>query len=136
LSSLTISFRLLALNVLVVALAVCDACGEKSSEGYLAGHYGELVNQTVPVDASNVVRIAVKRTEWSDSASWEFETKDSVPQYTARLTEKLRGDFKVVKSANDSLAFAKNLNGDTESVVVHLNTSGSSLRIEVSVTPD
>jgi len=125
-------------GILVVALAVCDACGGKTQGGYLAAHYEELVNQTVPLDASSVARTAVKHTEWSDSGTWEFETKDSVPQYTAWLTEILGGGFKVEKSASDSLVFTKNLNGDTESVVVHLTTSGNGLhvRAEVSVMPD
>lgn len=136
--SLTISFRFLTAGILVVALVVCHACGEKPQEGYLVAHYEELVNQTVPLDASNMARTAVKHNEWSDSGTWEFETKDSVPQYIAWLTEKLGSSFKVEKSASDSVVFTKNLNGDTESVVVHLNTSGNGLhvRVEVSVMPD
>jgi hypothetical protein len=121
-----------------VVLSVCQSCGEKRSEGYLASHYEELIKQTVPLDAANVTRTAVKHAEWSDSGSWEFETKETVPQYTGWLTEKLKDDFEIVKSEIDSMVFAKNVKGDTESVIVHLNTSAGHLhvRVEVSIRPD
>ncbi len=121
-----------------MVLSVCQSCGEKRSEGYLASHYEELIKQTVPLDAANVTRTAVKHAEWSDSGSWEFETKETVPQYTGWLTEKLKDDFEIVKSEIDSMVFAKNVKGDTESVIVHLNTSAGHLhvRVEVSIRPD
>lgn len=131
-------FRLVRCTLLAGLLAVCQSCGEKPAEGYLASHYEELVNRSVPLDASNVTRTAVKHAQWSDSTSWEFETKETVPQYTEWLTEKLKNDFQIVKSENDSLVFAKNVNGDTESVIVRLNTAAGHLqvRVEVTMRPD
>jgi hypothetical protein len=131
-------FRLLGIAIIGVALAVCQSCGQPSSEGYLASHYEELVKQTTPFDASNESRTAVTRTDWSESASWEFETKQTGPQYREWLTEKLKGDFKLLKSGDDELFFAKSMNGDTESVTVRFHSSGINLQVraEVSIGPD
>jgi hypothetical protein len=138
LSSTTTSSRLLIAGVLPVAIGICQSCGQPSSEGYLASHYEELVNQTTPVDASNTSHTAVKRTDWSDSASWEFETKQTGPQYRDWLAAKMKGDFQILKSGDDELLLAKSMKGDTESVAVHFHSSGTSLkvRVEVSVHPD
>ena len=131
-------FRLLGIATLAVALAVCQSCGQPSSEGYLASHYEELVNRTTPLDASNTSRTAVKRTDWSDSASWEFETKQTGPQYRDWLTKKMKGDFRTLKSGDDELLLAKSMDGDTESVTVRFHSSGANLqvRVEVSIHPD
>jgi hypothetical protein len=131
-------FRFPGIAILAVALTVCQSCGQPPSEGYLASHYEELVNQTTPVDASNTSRTAVKRTDWSDSASWEFETKQTGPQYREWLTEKVKRDFKILKSGEDELLLAKSINGDTESVTVRFHPSGTNLqvRVEVSIHPD
>jgi hypothetical protein len=130
--------RLLGIATLAVALAVCESCGQPSSEGYLASHYEELVNQTTPLDASNTSRTVVKRTDWSDSASWEFETKQTGPQYRDWLTEKMKVDFKILKSGDDELLLAKSMNGDTESVAVRFHSGGTNLkvRVDVSIHPD
>jgi hypothetical protein len=43
-----------------------------------------------------------------------------------------------VQSSEDTIAFVKNVNGDTEAVVLQLNGGGESLRVrvELSFAPD
>ena len=130
--------RVVDLGLLLVLAVVCQSCGEGPSTGYLTNHSEELVNQTVPVDASKIKRNEVKQTQWSETISWEFDAKPNRPQYVEWVTNNLKGEFKVVKSSEDSVVYAKNLNGDTETIVVGLNPDNEFLhvRVVVSVVPD
>jgi hypothetical protein len=132
------SSRLLIAGVLAFAIGICQSCGGVPSEGYLESHYEEFVSQTVPPDATNVTRISVKRTGWSQSASWEFETKQTGPQYADWLRGKPKGQFKIGKSGTDEITFTQDLNGDTVSVAVRFSPSSGNLyvHVEASVSPD
>lgn len=132
------SFGLMRFGLLIAALALCQSCGEKPSEGYLATHYEELLTKTVPLDAANLSQTAVKHMKYEDSAAWEFETKQTASEYKEWLREKLKGDFKVAQSRNDALIFSKDLNGDAEAVTVSFNATAAGLhvRVEASITPD
>jgi len=126
------------LGVVLVALAFCQSCRRGFSGGYLASHYDELADLTIPVDASNVSRNEVEHTEWSETSSWEFDSKMAAPQYVDWVTGKLKADFKTVRSSSDALVFAKTLTGDTESIAARLNPGHDivHVRVEVSVVPD
>jgi hypothetical protein len=130
--------RVVQLGPVIVALAFCQSCQRGLSGGYLASHYEEFADLTIPVDASNVTRNEVKRTKWSETGSWEFDSKKTVPQYSEWVTEKLKADFKTVRSSSNALVFAKSLVGDTESIAVGLTPGHDNLhvRVEVSIVPD
>jgi hypothetical protein len=130
--------RVVQLGVVVIALAFCQSCQRGFSGGYLASHYEELEDLTRPVDASNVTRNEVKRTKWSVTGSWEFDSKKTAPQYSEWVTEKLKADFKTISSSSNALVFAKSLAGDTESIAVRLSPGRDNLhvRVEVSIVPD
>jgi hypothetical protein len=132
------SSRLLIAGVLAVAIGICQSCGPAPSEAYLESHYEEFVSQTVPPDAENVARTPVKRTDWAQTASWEFETKQTGPQYREWLRGKPKGDFKIVKSGTDEVTYAQSLSADTVSLTVRFNpgTGNLHVRVEASVSPD
>jgi len=67
--------RAIPLGVLTIALGVCQSCGQNPSVGYLTSPDKQLVNRTVPAGASKVTQQGVKRTEWSNTGSWQFDTK-------------------------------------------------------------
>ena len=130
--------RVAQLGAVIVALAFCQSCQRGFSGGYLASHYEELEDLTIPIDASNVARNEVKHTEWSETTSWEFDSKMAAPQYADWVTERLKTDFKAARSSSDALVFAKTLTGDTESIVVRLNPGHDivHVRVEASIVPD
>ena len=132
------SSRLPITGVLALAIGICHSCGAAPSEGYLESHYEEFVSQTVPPDAENVTRSPVKRTDWSQSASWEFDTKQTGPQYAEWVKGKPRGEFKIAKSETDEVTFARDLNGDSVSLSVRFTLGSGKLhvRVEASVSPD
>jgi hypothetical protein len=130
--------RVVQVGVVIVALAFCQSCNRGLSGGYLASHYEELADLTIPVDASNVTRNEVKRTKWSETSSWEFDSKMEASQYADWATQRLKADFKTVRSSSKAFVFAKNLKGDTESIAVWLSPSHDNLhvRVEVAIVPD
>ena len=130
--------RAVYLVLLAVLSVVCQSCGRGPSSGYLASHSEDLVNRTVPGDASNFKRSEVKRTQWSETSSWEFDAKPDRSQYAEWVTNKLKGEFKVVKSSSDAMIFTKNLDGDTETIVFGLKPANEFLHVHVvvSVVPD
>jgi hypothetical protein len=137
-SSTTPSSRLLFAGALAVAIGICQSCGAAPSEKYLENHYEEFVSETVPPDAENVTRAPVKRTDWSQSASWEFETKQTGSQYAEWLRGKPRGQFSIAKSAPDEITFAQNLNGDMVSLAVRCKPGSAKLHVRVDawIRPD
>jgi hypothetical protein len=111
---------------------------DRQTDGFLERHSQELVDLTVPIDSSSVVRGGVQRTTWSENATWEFDTKMSRAEYTEWVNGKLRDRFRTAKSADSPLSFSRNLDGDTESITVHLVASGNHLHVRVdgAVSPD
>jgi hypothetical protein len=77
-----------------------------------------MVDLTVPIDSSNVVRSSVQRTEWSETVSWDFDTKMSRQEYAEWLEGKLRDRFRAASRADSQLNFTRNLDGDTEDLTV------------------
>jgi hypothetical protein len=130
--------RALNFGLLIFLSVIWQSCGGGPSSGYLASHSEGLVNRTVPGDASNFKRNEVKETQWSETSSWEFDAKPDRSQYVEWVTNNLKGEFKVVKSSGDSMVFAKNLDGDTETIVLALKPDNEFLhvRVVVSVAPD
>lgn len=124
--------------MLAVAIGFCQPRGAAPSEGYLDSHYEEFVSQTVPSDAENVTRTPVMHTDWAQSASWEFDTKQTGPEYAEWLKGKSRGQFKIARSSTDEVTFAEDLKGDTVSLAVRFSPGSGSLhvRVEASVSPD
>lgn len=92
----------------------------------------------MPSDAENLTRTQVKRTDWAQSASWEFDTKQTGPQYAEWLRSRPKGNFKIVKSANEETTFAQNLDGDTLSLSVRFSpgNAGLHVRVEAAIRPD
>jgi hypothetical protein len=107
-------------------------------DGFLERHSQELVDFTVPINSSSMVRASVQQTTWVETASWEFDTKMSRAEYTEWVNGKLRDRFRTAKSADSPLSFSRNLDGDTESITVHLVASGNHLHVRVdgAVSPD
>lgn len=126
------------LGLLIVLAVICQSCGGGPSSGYLASRAEDLVNRTVPGDASNLKRNEAKQTQWSETSSWEFNARPNRSQYIEWVTNSLKADFKVVKSSSDSIVFAKNLDGDRETIILGLNpgTEYLHVRVNVSVVPD
>jgi hypothetical protein len=123
---------------LTIATGILLSCEDRPFNGYLADNYKELMNRTVTLDASNVTLGPEKRTQWSDTISWEFDSKLAPQQYGEWVTSELAHDFRIVTSGNDVLVFAKDFSGDTESIVIRLNSGHDILhvRVVVSVAPD
>lgn len=127
------------LVILFVGLGACVSCrSDRQSDTFLEGHSQELVDLTVPIDSSSIVRSSVQRTTWAEKVSWEFDTKMSRAQYTDWVNGKLKDRFRVASSADSQLSFSRNLGNDTESISVHLVPSGGNLhvRVDVVVSPD
>ena len=127
------------LVILFVGLGTCVSCrSDRQSDSFLEGHSQELVDLTVPVDSSSIVRSSVQRTTWAEKVSWEFDTKMSRTEYTDWVNGKLKDRFRVASSAESQLSYWRSLGNDTESITVHLAPSGDHLhvRVEVVVSPD
>ena len=125
--------------ILFIALGTCVSCrSDRQSDTFLEGHSQELVDLTVPIDSSNIVRSSVQRTTWAEKVSWEFDTKMSRAEYTDWVSGKLKDKFHVGSSADSQLSFSRNLGNDTESITAHLVPSGDHLhvRVEAGITPD
>ena len=124
---------LTVLGLLVFALICCQSCGENTSQGYLASHSDELVILIVPNDASKVIKSEIQHTLWSDALHWEFDLDQEPQQYVEWLTDRLSGDFRMVRSSGHSLMFAKGIDGDTESIAVRINSGHQTLHVRVDV---
>jgi len=127
------SNRAIQLGLLALVMSVCQSCEQEPSVGYLARHSDDLMNLTVPVDASTVTQNGVQHTQWSDAMYWEFGSKQEPRQYEEWLTNNLRGKFNLVKSSSGSLAFAKNLATDIESIVVCPTPDDGNLHVRVDI---
>jgi hypothetical protein len=108
------------------------------SGAFVTHRLEEAQSSTVSADSSNFQRAAIQHDNWSQRTSWEFDSKLSRTKYAEWVTSRLRSDYKVVKSSGDTIVFVRNVNGDTEAVVIHLNGGGESLhvRVELSLAPD
>jgi len=124
---------------LLMGFVACLSChSDRQIDGFLEQHSQELVDLTVPIGSSSLVRGSVQRTTWSETGSWDFDTKLSRAEYTEWLNGKLRDQFHIANRADTQLSFSRNPDGDTEAVTVHLVPSGDHLhvRVEVVVSPD
>lgn len=122
-----------------VGLGTCVSCRSDRQPGtFLEGHSQELVDLTVPIDSSSIVRSSVQRTTWAEKVSWEFDTKMSRAEYIDGVSRKLKDSFRVASSADSQLSYSRSLGNDTESITMHLVPSGDHLhvRVEVVVSPD
>jgi hypothetical protein len=132
--------RVLAAVCLTVGMVSCRSnLGPADSGGFIiTDRLAEAQSSTVPADSSNFQRAAIKHDNWSQRTSWEFNSKLSRTKYAEWVTSRLRSDYKAVKSSGDTIVFVRNVNGDTEAVVIHLNGGGESLhvRVELSFAPD
>jgi hypothetical protein len=108
------------------------------SGGFVTHRWEEAQSSTVPAASSNFQRAEIQHDNWSQRTSWEFDSKLSRTLYVEWVTSRLRNDYKVVKSSEDMIVFVKNVNGDTEAVVIHLNGGGESLhvRVELFLVPE
>jgi hypothetical protein len=123
----------------IVGLVACESCrSDRQTESFLETHSQELVDLTVPVDSSSLVRGSVQRTTFSEKLSWEFDTKMSGAEYADWLKGKLRDRFRTTKTADSPLQFFKNLDNDTEAISVQLLPSGDHLHVhvDVNISPD
>jgi hypothetical protein len=104
----------------------------------LERHSQELVDLTVPIDSSSIVRSKVQRTAWGEKASWEFDTKMSRAEYTDWVQGKLKDRFRAASGTDLQLGFSRNLGNDTEASTVHLVPSGNHLhvRVEAAISAD
>lgn len=124
---------------LFLGSCACLSChSDRQTDSFLEGQSQELVDWTIPIDSSSVVRGTVQRTSWAETASWEFDTKMSRADYAGWMTEKLRERLRVVSRTDSQLSFSRNLNGDMEAITVHLVPLGGNLhvRVEAVVSPD
>jgi hypothetical protein len=124
---------------LFIGLGACVSCRSgRQLDSFLERHAQELVDLTVPIDSSGIVRSSVQRTTWAEKASWEFDTRMSRAEYTDWVKGKLKDRFRVASSADSQLSFSQNLDNDTEAITVHLVLSGDHLhvRVEVAISPD
>jgi len=124
---------------LLIGSGACMSCGsDRQTDSILERHSQELVNSTVPIDSSRLVRGSAQRTTWGETASWEFDTKMSRSDYTEWATGRLRDQFRIASRTDSQLSFSENLDGDTEAITMHLVPSGGNLhvRVEVVVSPD
>jgi hypothetical protein len=124
---------------LFIALGACLSChSDTQSDGFLERHSQELVDLTVPIDFSSIVRSSVQRTTWGEKASWEFDTKMSRAEYADWINGKLKDRFRVASGTDSQLSYSRNLDGDTEAITVHLVPSGDHLhiRVEAGISPD
>ena len=127
------------LIILFIGLSTCVSCrSDRQSDIFLEGHSQELVDLTVPIDSSSIVRSSVQRTTWAEKVSWEFDTKMSRAQYTDWVNGKLKDRFRGASSADSQVSYWRSLGNDTESITVHLVPSGDHLhvRVEAGITPD
>ena len=125
--------------ILFIGLGVFASChSDRQSGTFLEGHSQELVDLTVPIDSSSIVRSSVQRTTWAEKASWEFDTKMSRAEYSDWVNGKLKDRFRVASSADSQLSYWRSLGNDTESITVHLVPSGEHLhvRVEAGISPD
>ena len=127
------------LVILFIVLGTSVSCrSDRQRDTFLEGHSQELVDLTVPIDSSGMVRSSVQRTTWAEKVSWEFDTKMSRTEYTDWVNGKLKDKFRVASSADSQLSFSRNLGNDTESITLHLVPSGDHLhvRVEAGISPD
>jgi hypothetical protein len=89
---------------LLIGLGACLSCGsDRQTNSFLERDSQELVDWTVPIDSSSLVRGSVERTTWRETASWEFDTKMSRAEYTEWATGKLRNRFRISSRADSQL---------------------------------
>lgn len=123
---------------LFIGSCACLSCGpDRQTDSFLERHSQELVNLTVPIDSSTLVRRGVQQTTWDEKASWEFDTKMGSAEYTEWVNGKLHDRFRVTSRTDSQLRFSRNPDDDTEAITVHLAPSGGNLhvRVEVVVSP-
>lgn len=124
---------------LLIGLGACLSCqSDRPMDGFLKRHSQELVDFTVPINSSSMVRASVQQTTWVETASWEFDTKMSRAEYTEWVTARLRDRFRAASGTDSQLSFSRNLDGDTEAITVRPVPSEGNLhvRVEVVVSPD
>ena len=127
--------RLLPRALLMAAIVTCWSCGNApSSGGFVEQESAELQYRTVPADSSNVQRAPIQRDNWSQRTSWEFDSKLSRMEYSEWITTRLKNDFKLAKSSEDTIIFTKNFKGDTEGIVVHLTQGAQFLHVCVELS--
>src|SRR5256885_5208371 len=127
------------ITTLCIAVGACVSCRPgRQSDTFLERHTQELMDLTVPIDSSSIVRSNVQRTTWAEKASWEFDTKMSRAEYTDWVEGKLKDRFRVASSTDSQLSFTRNLDNDTEAITVHLVPSGDHLhvRVEAAISSD
>src|SRR6266478_6945806 len=101
------SRRVWFIITLLIGLGACLSCGsDRQTDSFLERHSQELVNWTVPIDSSSLVRGSVQRTTWGETASWEFDTKMSGAEYTEWATGKLRNRFRIASRTDSQLSFS------------------------------
>lgn len=125
--------------ILFIGLSTCVSCrSDRQSDTFLERHWQELVDLTVPIDSSSIVRRSVERTTWAEKVLWEFDTKMSRAEYTDWVSGKLKDRFRMTSSADSQLSYSRSLGNDTESITMHLVPSGDyvHVRVEVVVSPD
>jgi len=125
--------------VLFLGSGACLSChSDRQTNSFLERQSQELVDWTIPIDSSSMVRGSVQRTTWTETASWAFDTKLSRAEYAEWVTGKLRERFRVVSRTESQLSFSRTLGGDREAITVHLVSSGGDLhvRVEAVVSPD
>jgi hypothetical protein len=130
--------RWLGAGLLSVVLVFCQSCKRQSTGDYLEGRSEELVRLTMPGNASNVTRSAVKHAAWAESCFREFDVPLEASAYTAWVTRGLAAEFKQGKGADASLVFERDLATDTERVSIRLSPGRDKLhvRVDANVTAD
>ena len=133
------SSRLRLLALTLFAVLVASSCGPKrSTDEELQHEIAMLESKTIPSDAKVVARSAPVQSDWSVTASWDFETNSGTPEYSKWVISQLVPEYKVVENDVTRLTLSKVQDGDTHSVDCRFDSANNKLHVHVvfSARPD
>jgi len=97
-----------------------------------------LENLTVCPNAEGLTLSSVDRSGAAVTMHWEFDTAWARKEYVRWITEGLQAKFEITRDTDSRLAFARYLDGETESIEVTIVPKADKLHVNVglSIYPD
>jgi hypothetical protein len=93
--------------------------------------------RTVPSDANGLITSGPSVNMYSATAHWEFDTSEEKRAYFSWTSQQLQLDDFISKlSAESSLIFIKNREGEAESVEVRPQSSNGNLHVKITYVID
>jgi len=118
----------------LIFVALCCACQHHSN---IHDRVGAVRGRTVPSDANGVITSGPTVNMYSATTHWEFDTTEDKGAYLGWTSQQLQLDDFISKlSAESSLIFIKNHEGEAESVEVQAVSSNGKLRVRITYVID